>query len=146
MRYLRVRTTPEELLFVRSHWSAGLAEASWAVRLEGLVARPVELGLDDLLRLPRHEIEHVMQCAGNGRAHTRPRVTGAQWRIGGVGNGVWAGARLTDVVALAGGLNPGVRFLTATGGEPRPLADEQEPVSRSIPSKRLSERACSPTS
>jgi DMSO/TMAO reductase YedYZ molybdopterin-dependent catalytic subunit len=60
------------------------------------------LTMDDLKKLPRVELVGVLECAGNGRSFYRPRIAGAQWAFGSVGNGRWAGVRLRDVLQKAG--------------------------------------------
>src|SRR5438445_131595 len=44
----------------------------------------------------------VAQCSGNSRGRFAPRVLGGQWGDGAMGNAVWAGARLQDVLKAAG--------------------------------------------
>lgn len=130
------RLTPNELFFVRSSNAAELGERAdgWSFRLGGLVETPVEIGLDELQRLPRHEVESVVQCSGNGRALSDPRITGSQWRIGAAGNAIWGGARIRDVIErLGGGLRPGVRYMTSIGGEPLPDEEIFSPHGRSVP-------------
>ena len=59
--------------------------SAWRLRIDGLVARPLELGYDDLLRLPRSEQTSDFHC-----------VTG--WTVSNVR---WAGVRFRDLLALA---------------------------------------------
>ena len=44
----------------------------------------------------------MLECAGNGRSFYQPRMAGAQWAYGSVGNGRWTGVRLRDVLQKAG--------------------------------------------
>ena len=95
--------TPNDLFFVRHHWNATAPDPrNWKLRIEGEVARPLELSLADLSRFPRTTVTCVLQCAGNGRSLYTPPVPGVQWKSGAVGNARWTGARIRDLLAKAG--------------------------------------------
>ena len=124
--------TRNDLFFVRSHFGAPLLDtASWRLRVEGMVDAPVELTLEELRGLPGASAPAVLQCAGNGRALFKPRVAGAQWERGAVGQAQWRGARLADVLAKAG-VREGARFVTFIPGD-HPLAEKVPAFHRSIP-------------
>jgi DMSO/TMAO reductase YedYZ molybdopterin-dependent catalytic subunit len=76
--------------------------SAWKLRIGGAVAKPLELNLDDLKRLPPVTLPAVMECAGNGRVFYEPAKEGLQWQSGAVGNATWTGIRLADVLAMAG--------------------------------------------
>jgi len=63
--------------------------ATWRLRVRGEVARPLTLDLADLRALPRVDLYATLQCVSNP--------------IGGplMGNGLWSGARLADLLAQA---------------------------------------------
>jgi sulfite oxidase len=95
--------TPIDRFFVRSHTYAPKVNLSeWSLKIDGVVERPMTLTMKDLKKLPRVELVGVLECAGNGRKFYQPRLPGAQWAFGSVGNGRWAGARLRDVLGKAG--------------------------------------------
>ena len=48
------------------------------------------------------EIAAVCQCSGNRRGLSQPHVPGVEWGLGAMGNAVWRGVRLKDVLAKAG--------------------------------------------
>jgi len=124
--------TPTELFFVRSHFGAPVLDAaSWSLRIEGLVERPLALTLRELRKLAPASAPVALQCAGNGRALFRPTVAGAQWARGAVGQALWRGVRLADVLDRAGA-NPSARFVTFLPGD-HPLGDRVPPFNRSIP-------------
>ena len=53
--------TPPELFFVRDHFSEPeLSLSSWKLRVEGSVARPLELDFADLLEAPTQNIEAAL--------------------------------------------------------------------------------------
>lgn len=99
---LTQRITPVESFFVRAHFDAPTVDvASWRLAVGGVVDAPRSFGLADLEKLPQHEVEAVLQCAGNGRALLRPRIPGVQWQKGAVGSARWSGPRVKDLLALA---------------------------------------------
>jgi hypothetical protein len=71
--------------------------------VRGQVNQVLSLSLHELLHdLPRFEIAAVNQCAGASRISMVPRVAGAQWDKGAMGNALWSGVRLKDVLDRAG--------------------------------------------
>ena len=92
--------TPTEHFFVRCHtMTPEVKLADWKLEVTGLVDRPGSLTMADLKKLPRVSMQAVLECAGNGRSFYQPRMPGAQWKFGSVGNAVWTGVRLRDVLA-----------------------------------------------
>ena len=97
--------TPNDRFFVRWHYAdipTAVDTAAFRLKIGGAVRRPLALSLAALRRLPRFEIAAVNQCSGNSRGHFSPRVPGAQWGDGAIGNARWTGVRLRDVLDLAG--------------------------------------------
>jgi DMSO/TMAO reductase YedYZ molybdopterin-dependent catalytic subunit len=114
--------TPNDQFFVRWHWAdipTAVDVESFRLTVTGHVARPLSISLAELLRLPRVEYAAVNQCSGNSRGLFQPRVAGAQWGNGAMGNAKWTGVRLRDILDAAG-VRPGavqVRF----GGLDQPV-------------------------
>ena len=103
---LRRQFTANDAFFVRYHL-ASIPEVdarTWRLRVAGAsVKRPLELSLDDLQRgFERVRIAAVNQCSGNRRGLFTPRAGGVQWTYGAMGNAVWGGVRLRDVLNRAG--------------------------------------------
>ncbi len=97
--------TPNDAFFVRWHLPVIPSEVdatAHRIAVTGEVNKTLSLSLDDLAKLPQVEIAAVNQCSGNSRALQAPRVPGGQWDNGAMGNALWTGARLRDVLALAG--------------------------------------------
>jgi len=97
--------TPNEKFFVRWHWSVIPTEidpAAYRLKVRGQVERELSLSLSELAGFERVEIAAVNQCSGNSRGFFEPRVPGAQWGNGGMGNARWSGVRLRDVLDKAG--------------------------------------------
>ncbi len=73
--------TPIDRFYVRTHFYTPRIElADWNLKVDGLVDRPLSLGLEDLKRFEPAEVAVTLECAGNGRAFFDPRVLGTQWR------------------------------------------------------------------
>ena len=97
--------TPNEHFFVRWHWSdipTAVDPTRFTLRIGGHVARPQAIGLAELLRMPRIDYAAVNQCSGNSRSLFSPRVPGAQWGHGAMGNARWTGVPLRHLLDLAG--------------------------------------------
>ncbi len=95
--------TPIEHFFVRTHVYVPTVNVNdWQLKVEGEVALPLSLTMENLRKLPAVELVSVVECAGNGRGFYEPPVPGVQWMNGSVGNGRWRGVRLADVLKRAG--------------------------------------------
>ncbi len=127
--------TPIDRFFVRCHTYTperpNLSE--WKLKVDGVVNQALSLSMDDLKKLPRVELVSVLECAGNGRSFYQPRLPGAQWRFGSVGNGKWAGVRFKDVLEKAG-LKDSARDILFDGADV-PLG-KMEDFRRTIPVKK----------
>jgi DMSO/TMAO reductase YedYZ molybdopterin-dependent catalytic subunit len=103
---LREAFTANDTLFVRYHLAV-IPEVDaqvWRLRIGGTSAQnPVELSLQDLKRrFSRVSVAAINQCAGLRRGLFAPRVPGVQWEHGAVGNALWTGVRLRDVLDHVG--------------------------------------------
>jgi DMSO/TMAO reductase YedYZ molybdopterin-dependent catalytic subunit len=143
------RLVPNERFFVRSNGPVPIIDAeSWRIDVVGLVEWPHSLSLRDLETFTTRSLEAFLECAGNGRTGFDPVPPGTPWRHDAVGNAVWEGVALADVLSQAGildgaidvvaqgadfpemrrglpvsvALNPEVLIATRMNGEPLPLA------------------------
>ncbi|WP_407176146.1 molybdopterin-dependent oxidoreductase [Bradyrhizobium sp. STM 3562] len=97
--------TPNERFYVRWHWAViptSVDVSAFRLAVRGHVNQVLSLSLDELARMPRVELAAVNQCSGNSRGLFMPRVAGAQWAHGAMGNARWTGVRLKDVLDRAG--------------------------------------------
>jgi DMSO/TMAO reductase YedYZ molybdopterin-dependent catalytic subunit len=106
VEYFRSAITPNNAFFVRWHL-AGIPEVkptAWALAVGGESAeRELKLTLAQLrTEFKPAEITAVCQCSGNRRGLFEPHVAGVEWGVGAMGNAVWRGVRLKDVLAKAG--------------------------------------------
>jgi DMSO/TMAO reductase YedYZ molybdopterin-dependent catalytic subunit len=97
--------TPNDQFFVRWHWAVipeRVDVAAFKLTVRGHVNQTISLSLADLLAMPRVEVAAICQCSGNSRGFFQPRVAGAQWQNGAMGNARWTGVSLRDVLDRAG--------------------------------------------
>jgi DMSO/TMAO reductase YedYZ molybdopterin-dependent catalytic subunit len=98
--------TPNDVFFVRYHLAVipWVDAASWRLTVGGAgVRQTLSLSLRDLQHgFERVRIAAVNQCSGNRRGLFAPRVPGVQWANGAMGNALWGGVRLRDVLHKAG--------------------------------------------
>lgn len=106
--YNRGYLVPNELFYVRNHnKSLRINPTSWRLRIEGTgVLKPKEFTYDELLSLPSVSAIRMLECAGNGRSFYQTvqgkKVSGNQWKLGGVGVAEWTGVPLKEVLERAG--------------------------------------------
>jgi DMSO/TMAO reductase YedYZ molybdopterin-dependent catalytic subunit len=97
--------TPNDRFFVRWHLANIPTEVdpvSFRLDIHGHVRQPMRLTLDELVRdFKPFEIAAVNQCSGNSRGFFSPRVPGGEWGHGAMGNALWTGVRLKDVLDRA---------------------------------------------
>ena len=103
---LREAFTANDAFFVRYHLAVipEVDALAWRLRIGGASAQnQVELSLQDLKRrFTRVSVAAINQCAGERRGLFVPRVPGVQWEHGAIGNALWTGVRLRDVLDHVG--------------------------------------------
>ncbi|KAE8652262.1 hypothetical protein Csa_022470 [Cucumis sativus] len=98
--------TPVHFFYKRNHGPIPLVDdiERYCVSINGLIENPKELFMNDIRMLPKYNVTATLQCAGNRRtAMSKVRkVKGVGWDISTLGNAVWGGAKLADVLELVG--------------------------------------------
>jgi DMSO/TMAO reductase YedYZ molybdopterin-dependent catalytic subunit len=98
--------TPNESFYVRWHLETlpnSVELKEWRLRVEGNVRNPLTLSLPDLIdRFKPVSVAAVNQCSGNSRSRLQPRVPGGQWGNGAMGNALWTGVKLREILDSAG--------------------------------------------
>ncbi len=115
--YLNTWLTPNDVFFVRQHLPRPkVDEGTYRLTLNGRVSKQLQLRAADLRKLSQYTVPATLECTGDGRGFFRPRVPGAQWGRGAIGNAEWSGPRLSDVLKQAGAdLN--AAYVTVNGAD-----------------------------
>ena len=129
---LRYPVTPVGLHYLLIHYDIPTIDpATWRLRVDGSVRRPMSLSLDDLRSRPAVTRAVTFECAGNGRAHLRPRPVSQPWLLEAVGTGEWTGTPLRSLLEEAGPLDEAVEIVF--GGLDRGVeGGVEQPYERSL--------------
>jgi len=118
--------TPNDQFYVRWHWAViptDIDTDKFSLTVHGHVNQTLSLSLSDILHgLPSVQLSAVNQCSGNSRGFFEPRVPGGEWANGAMGNALWTGVRLKDVLDKAG-VKPGAVQVRFKGLEEPVVAD-----------------------
>lgn len=103
--HLRSWITPNSVFFSRNQ-SRIMTEpvdlASWRLTIDGEVKRTVSYTFEDIMNMPKVVEANTFECSGNGRSLLKKPARGNTWTVGGVGNAVWGGVWLHDLLNEAG--------------------------------------------
>ncbi len=103
----------------------------WSLTVDGLVNEELDLKFADILRMPKVEIANTLECSGNSRSLLPQKASGNPWTIGGVGNAIWGGIWLKDLLNQAG-VKPNAKHVCFEGFD-IPKGKAQIKFIRSIP-------------
>ncbi|CAN1273441.1 Sulfite oxidase [Linum perenne] len=111
--------TPVDFFYKRNHGPIPVVDdiERYSVSFKGLIETHKELTMRDIRSLPKYNVAATLQCAGNRRtAMSKVKtVKGVGWDISAIGNAVWGGAKLADVLELIG--IPKFTAATKSGGK-----------------------------
>ncbi|HYR33695.1 MAG TPA: molybdopterin-dependent oxidoreductase [Burkholderiales bacterium] len=135
VEYFRTPYTPNRAFFVRWHL-AGIPQINlkeWSLSVGGESAgRELKLTMDDLRKeFKPAQVSAVCLCSGNRRGLFEPHVTGVEWGVGAMGNAVWRGVRLKDVLQKAGVKSDALEVVF--DGADHPALDKTPDFVKSIP-------------
>jgi len=100
---LRYDITPVGLHYQLIHFDIpDVDPATWRLRVDGLVERPLDLSYDEIRALPAEKLTVTLECAGNGRARLFPRPLSMPWLNEAIGTARWRGVPLHRVLDRAG--------------------------------------------
>ncbi len=104
VEYLRSWITANSAFFDRNQGEipAEVDLAAWKLAVEGEVEREQNFSFDEILRLPKATVANTIECSGNSRSLLEEKAHGNPWTIGGVGNAVWGGVWLRELLNRAG--------------------------------------------
>ena len=102
--------TADQDLFVLAHLGIpAVPRADWRLKVTGLVSRGLEIRFEDLASFPPHSVTAFHKCAGNPMKPAEPTPDR-------VGNVVWRGVRLRDVLQRCG-FEAGAGYVWADGAD-----------------------------
>jgi DMSO/TMAO reductase YedYZ molybdopterin-dependent catalytic subunit len=97
--------TPNDAFYVRWHLETipnSVDLKTWRLAVDGNVEKPLSLSFPDLLHnFAGISVAAVNQCSGNSRSRLQPRVVGGQWGNGAMGNALWTGVKLREILNTA---------------------------------------------
>ena len=104
VEYLRSWITANSAFFDRNQGEipAEVDLAAWNLTVEGEVERELHFNFDEILRMPKATVADTVECSGNSRSLLEVKAHGNPWTIGGVGNAVWGGVWLRELLNRAG--------------------------------------------
>ncbi len=134
IEHLRTWITDNAVFFKRNQGqfkdlSIDLTE--WRLDVAGLVKKAISLTFGEIIRLPKVAVADTLECSGNSRSLLKDKASGNPWTIGGVGNAIWGGIWLKDLLAVAG-LKDSARHVSFEGLD-EPLGKAGIRFIRSIP-------------
>jgi DMSO/TMAO reductase YedYZ molybdopterin-dependent catalytic subunit len=131
---LRTWTTDNDVFFKRNQgqiMQKAIKLSSWKLSIEGLVKHNLTMTFEEIRRMPKVEVANTLECSGNSRSLLEKKASGNPWTIGGVGNAIWGGVWLKDLLAKAE-LKKNARHVSFEGFE-KPLGKAGIKFIRSIP-------------
>jgi DMSO/TMAO reductase YedYZ molybdopterin-dependent catalytic subunit len=105
--------------------------SDWKLTIEGLVNRDLQLSFEDIRSMPKVEVANTLECSGNSRSLLKEKASGNPWTIGGVGNAIWGGIWLKDLLKMVG-LKRNAKHVSFEGLD-KPLGSAGIRFIRSIP-------------
>ena len=132
--YLRSWITPNSVFFDRNQGAIPprrIPIQKWSLSITGEVKSPFSLSFDEILGLPKVIAANTLECSVNSRSLLPEKASGNPWTLGGVGNAVWGGVWLKDLLTRAV-LKPEAQHVAFEGFD-KPLGTSGIKFVRSIP-------------
>ncbi|WP_319589253.1 sulfite oxidase [uncultured Desulfobulbus sp.] len=131
---LRSWITPNSSFFHRNQGAFPAEPISldeWELSVDGEVEKPLRLNMDRILRMAKVIVANTFECSGNGRSLLNEKARGNPWTVGGVGNAVYGGVWLRDILQQSG-LKSSGKYVSFEGQD-QPLGSAGIKFIRSIP-------------
>jgi DMSO/TMAO reductase YedYZ molybdopterin-dependent catalytic subunit len=129
---MRYDITPTGMHYLLVHFDIPeVPVESWKLNVEGLVAKPLSLSLEEIQGRPKRTLAVTMECAGNGRALMDPRPISQPWHVEAIGTAEWAGTPLRPILEEAG-VKEGAVELVFTGLDKGVQGDEVQLYQRGL--------------
>jgi len=132
--FLRSWITANSVFFDRNQgdmMEKAIPLEEWELVIGGEVKNEQRCNMDQILRMPKATVANTLECSGNGRTLLKEKASGNPWTIGCVGNALYGGIWLKNLLQKAG-LRPTARHVSFEGLE-RPVGSTGIKFIRSIP-------------
>lgn len=132
--HLRSWITANDVFFDRNQGQIPELPAAiedWRLDVEGEVEKALAFSYEQILQMPRATVSNTLECSGNGRSLLTEKARGNPWTIGGVGNAIYSGIFLSQLLELTG-LSANARHVAFEGLED-PQGRSKIKFIRSIP-------------
>lgn len=113
---IQAAVQPNGAFYVVSKNAAGdpvLSARDWRLVVDGAVAKPVQIDYLTLRKLPPVTVYKTLECISNFATMCNLASFGCDL----ISTAQWTGVRLADVLALAGGVQPGAKTVVAFGAD-----------------------------
>ncbi len=133
--------TPNSQFYIRSHAANPQITGDFTVSIEGMVEKPISMTIAELVdKFPKSSVTCTVSCAGIRRYElmkVKP-IKGVAWQEGPIGNVVWSGLRLSDVLKAAG-VKAGASHVWFEGADEIVDGESKYPFGGSVPMSKLME-------
>lgn len=105
VEHLRSWITANAIFFDRNQGEIPTEQVSlsdWRLTVEGEVEKPLLFDYEEIIRMPKAIVSNTIECSGNSRSLLEKKAPGNPWTIGGIGNAVWGGTWLRNLLNKAG--------------------------------------------
>jgi len=101
VEHLKSWITPNNVFFDRNQGQIPETPVSlkdWKLSLTGEVETQMAFSYEQLCRMPKAIVANALECSGNSRSLLETKARGNPWTVGGVGNAVWSGVWLKELL------------------------------------------------
>ena len=134
--------TPTPQFYIRSHGAnPSIVADEFKVSIDGMVEKPLVLSIQELVdKFPKSSVTCTVSCAGLRRYEfiKMKEMKGIPWQEGPIGNAVWSGVRLSDVLKAAG-VKPEAKHVWFEGADEVVDGKATFPFGGSVPMSKLLE-------
>ncbi len=134
--------TPTPQFYIRSHGAnPAIVADEFKVSIGGMVEKPLEFSIRELAeKFPKSSVTCTVSCAGIRRYEfiKKKELKGVPWQEGPIGNAVWSGVRLSDVLKSAG-IKPEAKHIWFEGADEVVDGKATFPFGGSVPMSKLLE-------
>ncbi len=100
---LATDVTPTSMHFLLCHFDIPVVDVGqYRLSIHGRIRRPVQLSIDEILKMPAQSYAVTLECSGNGRKNFHPRPKSQPWNDTAVASAEWTGCPLGPLLEKLG--------------------------------------------